>query len=341
MDLAYLLPLIFAGLMALAFLMYAILDGYDLGVGLLLPLGGEEERDILIASIGPFWDANETWLVLGVGLLLIAFPSAHSIVLGTLYLPVLVLLVGLILRGVAFDFRAKVPSHRKDLWDTLFFTGSLLACLSQGYMLGWYVLGFSPGWWAQVFAVLSAICVTCAYAFIGGAWLIMKCEGALQVKVASWAKVTLWFMMLGILAVSVVNPFVSPPIFEKWFSLPEAILLLPIPALCFATLLGTAYYLQRRFSAQTDTTASSRSWDTDWLPFAAAIVTFFLCFQGLAYSFYPYVVPFKLTIWEAAAATSSLAFVGVGVAIVFPAILAYTFLSYRVFWGKAKPLEYY
>ena len=341
MELDYLLPLIFAALMALAFFLYAILDGYDLGVGLLLPLGDAKERDTLIASIGPFWDANETWLVLGVGILLIAFPAAHSIVLGTLYLPVLVLLVGLILRGVAFDFRAKVPTHRKELWDTLFFVGSLLACLAQGYMLGWYVLGFSPGWWPQIFAVLSAVCVTCAYAFIGGTWLIMKCEGELQRRVARWAQITLWFMMLGIIAVSLVNPLVSKPIFDKWFSLPEAILLLPIPILCGVTLMGTAYFLSFHFPKNVPEKNLPSVIPMDWLPFGATILTFFLCFQGLAYSFYPYVVPFELTIWEAAAATQSLAFVGVGVAIVFPVILAYTLLSYRVFWGKAEPLQYY
>jgi len=326
------LPVVFAGLMAFAFLLYAILDGYDLGVGLLLPLSTAAEHDVLLASIGPFWDANETWLVLGIGLLLIAFPEAHIVILGQLYLPVAVLLVGLILRGVAFDFRAKVPTERKATWDRLFFAGSLMATTSQGYMLGEYVLGFSAEPWARSFSLLSAVCVTSAYAFIGSGWLVMKTDGALQLKAVAWARRTLWLMMLGIAAVSVVNPLVSDAIFAKWFSLPEAIVLAPIPVLCGVALLGTDYFL-RHFRQGRDM--------AEWLPFAAAVLVFFLCFQGLAYSFYPYVVPGLLTVWQGAAATKSLEFVLYGLAVVFPVILAYTVYSYRVFWGKSGELAYH
>ncbi len=326
------LPLIFAALMALSFLIYAILDGYDLGVGLLMPFAEPAERDVLLASIGPFWDANETWLVLGIGLLLIAFPAAHGIILGNLYLPVTALLIGLILRGVAFDFRAKVPSDRKATWDRLFFIGSLMATTSQGYMLGDYILGFSESPWSVAFALLSAVCVASAYAFIGGGWLIMKTEGALQRKAVHWCRRTLWLMMLGIAAVSIVNPLFSDSVFAKWFSLPEAIILSPIPVLCGVTLFGVDYFLSH-FDA------SRRL--ADWLPFGAAVLIFFLSFQGLAYSFYPYIVPQQLTIWEGAAATESLAFMAYGVAVVFPAIIAYTVFSYRVFWGKAGELRYH
>jgi cytochrome d ubiquinol oxidase subunit II len=326
------LPLVFAALMALSFLIYAVLDGYDLGVGLLMPFAEPAERDVLLASIGPFWDANETWLVLGIGLLLIAFPQAHGIILGNLYLPVTALLIGLILRGVAFDFRAKVPSDRKATWDRLFFVGSLLATTAQGYMLGDYILGFAASPWSVAFALLSAVCVASAYAFIGGGWLIMKTDGDLQRKAVGWCRRTLWLMMLGIAAVSIVNPLFSDSVFAKWFSLPEAIILSPIPVLCAVTLFGVDYFLNhfegsRRLA--------------DWLPFAAAVLLFFLCFQGLAYSFYPYVVPQQLTIWEGAAATESLLFMGYGVAVVFPAIIAYTVFSYRVFWGKAGELRYH
>ena len=335
-DAAFLLPLVFAGLMAFALFMYAILDGYDLGVGILLPLGDAQQRDVMLASIGPFWDANETWLVLGVGLLLIGFPQAHSSILGALYLPVLLLLVGLILRGVAFDFRAKVPAARKALWDRLFFTGSLMAALSQGYMLGQFVIGFENTVWGLAFSLLSAVCVTSAYTFIGGSWLIMKTADALQQRVVGWVQVCLWLMTLGIGAVSVVNPLVSREVFDRWFALPQAIVLLPIPALCGLALLGTSIYLKRLKRGHD--LAGPRS---DWIPFAAAVLVFMLSFQGLAYSFYPYVVPFETTIWEAAAAPESLAFVAVGVAVVFPVILLYTALSYRVFWGKATELRYY
>ena len=337
MDLDYLLPLTFAELMALSILVYALLDGYDLGVGLMLPRATEAQRDMMIASIGPFWDANETWLVLGVGLLLIAFPSAHSYVLGNLYLPVLVLLVGLILRGVAFDFRAKVPVKSKAMWDRLFFVGSLLATTSQGYMLGQFVMGFDDGFWAEGFSILSALCVTGAYAFIGGSWLIMKTDQDLQIRAVAWTHASLWLMMAGIAAVSIVNPMISQEVFDKWFSLPEAILLLPIPLLCVVLLLGAHLYLKqarRKLRNQALVTFP-------WIPFAAAVLVFVLCFQGIAYSFFPYVVPNQLNIWESAAATESLLFVFWGVAFVFPAILAYTVMSYRVFWGKAEPLEYY
>ena len=333
------LPLIFAALMALSFFMYAILDGYDLGVGLLLPFADETQKDTMIASIGPFWDANETWLVLGVGLLLIAFPAAHNLVLGELYLPVVGLLIGLILRGVAFDFRAKVPVQRKWLWDRLFFVGSLLATTMQGYMLGKFVLGFADHVWAELFGLLSAVCVAAAYAFIGGSWLIMKCEGELQRRVVAWSRRSLWLMLLGIATVSLVNPLVSPDIFDKWFALPEAIVLWPIPALSGLTLVGTAVFLKRlqmHLAVDVDGPPPAA-----WVPFAAAVLVFMLCFQGLAYSFYPYVVPFQITIWEAAAADESLAFVAVGVAIVFPVILAYTAMSYRVFWGKSTDLTYH
>jgi cytochrome d ubiquinol oxidase subunit II len=332
LDAPTLLPLIFAALMALSFCVYAILDGFDLGVGLVLPLGDEDERNMMLASIGPFWDANETWLVLGVGLLLIAFPTAHGQILGALYLPVAVLLIGLILRGVAFDFRAKAPVRHKQLWDNLFFVGSLLATASQGYMLGRYVLAFESTPLAEGFAVLSALCVTSAYAFIGNAWLVLKTEGKLQQRSVFWASRALWLTATGIVAVSVVNPMVSPVIFERWFALPEAIALMPIPLMCGGAMFAAGYYLhsfERR----------DRRWDA--LPFLAAMLVFFLSFLGLAYSFYPDIVPGQLTVWEAAAATESLAFMGVGVAIVFPAIMGYTLLSYRVFWGKAEALVYH
>ena len=332
MDWSTALPLIFAALMAISFFVYAILDGYDLGVGLLLPFTQAEDSDTLLASIGPFWDANETWLVLGVGLLLIAFPEAHGIILGELYLPVTVLLVGLILRGVAFDFRAKVPTAHKLGWDRLFFVGSLLATTAQGYMLGSYVLGFEDSILGVLFALLSAVCVAMGYAFIGGGWLIMKTEGVLQARVVLWTRVALAFMMLGILAVSVVNPLVSDTMFNKWFTMPQVIMLAPIPVLCVVTALGTFYYLSH-FQAEQRIGA--------WIPFAAAVLIFLLCFQGLAYSFYPDIVPGRLSLWDAAAATESLAFMAVGVAIVFPAIIGYTIVSYRVFWGKATALTYY
>lgn len=329
---AYWLPIIFIGLMGLAFFIYAILDGYDLGVGILLPRDSEAQRDTMIASIGPFWDANETWLVLGIGLLLIAFPSAHSLILYHLYLPVTIMLAGLILRGVAFDFRAKAPEDHKNLWDKIFKTGSLLATLSQGYMLGIYVMGFEQSLAAYSFALLSAICVTAGYSFIGAAWLIMKTEGELQVRAARWARICGWLTALGIVAVSIVNPLISTLIFNKWFGSALMILLFIIPLFCAVLFLVVDRYLAH-FPYAHDFGC--------WIPFAAIAMIFFLCFVGLGYSFYPYVVPNQLTIWEAASAPESLQFILYGAVIVLPTILAYTAFSYRIFWGKATQLKYY
>ena len=329
---AYWLPVIFSALMGLAFLIYAVLDGYDLGVGILLPTQGEVERDTMIASIGPFWDANETWLVLAVGILLIAFPVAHGIILGALYLPVALMLAGLILRGVAFDFRAKAPTTQKSRWDLAFKGGSVLASLSQGYMLGLYVAGLHDGWVAQAFAVLSAVCVTAGYSFIGAAWLVMKTSGDLQIRAVRWARTSLYLTALGIVAVSIVNPLVTPAVFSRWFSMPTLFLLAPIPLLT-ATLLWVAARYLAKFPHVDDAGC--------WKPFACAVATFILCFIGLTYSFFPHIVPGGMNLWEAASAPASLRFVLSGAVIVLPVIIGYTVFSYRVFWGKSSALRYY
>lgn len=329
---AFWLPVIFIGLMGLAFFMYAILDGYDLGVGILLPRDSEEQRDTMIASIGPFWDANETWLVLGIGILLIAFPLAHSTILFHLYIPVTLMLAGLILRGVAFDFRAKSLEHHKKLWDMTFRAGSLLATLTQGYMLGLFVMGFENTLAAHVFASLSAICVTAGYTFIGAAWLVMKTEGDLQKRAAWWARRCAWLMLLGIIAVSIVNPLVSRTIFDKWFGSPLVMVLWVIPVFCVVLFFIADRYLRRA------------PYPNDfgcWIPFAAAAMIFLLSFIGLAYSFFPYVVPNRLDVWQAASAPESLKFILVGTVIVLPTIILYTMFSYRVFRGKATQLKYY
>lgn len=211
---------IYIGLLGLAVLLYAILDGYDLGVGVLLPPRNEKFRDDMIASIGPYWDANETWLVLAVGLLLFAFPEAHSEVLQSLYLPATFMLLGLILRGVSFDFRAKVVQVNKRKWDLAFKYGSLLTTLAQGYMLGIYVTGLRSDLWAQAFALLAAFGVTAAYAFIGSCWLILKAENQLQEKAYYWAKRGLGILSVGIVAVSIANLTLHDEVRELWLSAP-------------------------------------------------------------------------------------------------------------------------
>src|SRR5262249_49511089 len=183
------LPLIFMALMGLAMLVYVVLDGYDLGVGLLLPRATDAQKDVMIASIGPFWDANETWLVLGVGILLIAFPRAHGVVLGALYLPAALMLIGLILRGVAFDFRVKARDDHKPLWNRVFFIGSAVASIAQGWMLGRYITGFAEGAQYTLFAAAIALALPATYVLHGATWLVMKTEGDLQQHAVRWAKI--------------------------------------------------------------------------------------------------------------------------------------------------------
>jgi cytochrome d ubiquinol oxidase subunit II len=325
------LPLIFAGLMGLSILIYVVLDGFDLGIGILFAAANRDEKDAMIAAIGPFWDANETWLVLAVGLLLVAFPIAHGTILTALYLPVFALLFGLILRGVAFDFRAKVPPRRKSRWNASFFAGSLIASLAQGYMLGVYVLGLGAGWAAVGFGALVALCLAASYAAMGAAWLIYKSEGELQEKAVRWLRYALVATVVGMAAVSLATPFASPRIFDKWFVLPQFLWLLPLPVVS-AGLFMWLFLLTFRLPAPGDRDSLK--------PFLILAVIFAAGFAGLAYSFYPYVVPDRITIWEAAAAPESLGIILVGTAFVLPVIIGYSFYAYRVFGGKAGELRY-
>ncbi|PLL12368.1 cytochrome BD ubiquinol oxidase subunit II [Tabrizicola sp. TH137] len=325
------LPLIFAALMGVSILLYVVLDGFDLGVGLLFPFAEEAERDRMVASIGPFWDANETWLVLAIGILLVAFPVAHGDILTALYLPVAVMLIGLILRGVAFEFRAKAPLGHKRPWDVAFWAGSLMTALAQGFMLGMYVMGLEWTWAKVAFSLLTAGALAVAYSFIGAAWVILKTDGVLQRKAVDWAKGGIWGMVLGMGAVSVATPLVSARIFDKWFRFPEIVALAPLP-LMSGLLVALLWLSLRRLPTANDSFS--------WFPFAGAVVLMVLGFFGMAYSFYPYIVPEQLTIWEAAAATESLSIILVGTLVVLPMILGYTVLAYVIFRGKATKLSY-
>jgi cytochrome d ubiquinol oxidase subunit II len=336
-TLAYWLPVIFAFLMGLSVLLYVILDGYDLGVGIVLPKGTSGEKDQMIASIGPFWDANETWLVMGVGLLLVAFPVAHGIILTSLYLPTALMLLGLILRGVSFDFRAKVRDAKKERWDSLFFAGSVLTAFAQGFMLGNYIMGFSNTSEALAFSLLTGLCVVSGYGFIGSCWLIMKTEDELQKKAISWAKVTLWLTAVGIGLVSVATPLMNAHIFDKWFSLPSFYFFLPLPVISGFLVLWLTWFLGRLPMPKKESGHDTYC----WVPFAGAFVLFLLCFLGLAYSFFPYLIPGSMTIWDAASATESLTIILVGALVVLPCIIGYTIFAYRVFWGKVRDLRYY
>ena len=325
------LPLIFMSVMGLAMLIYVILDGYDLGVGIMLPWASDADKDMMVASIGPFWDANETWLVLGVGVLLIAFPQAHGIVLTALYLPVTLMLLGLTLRGVAFDFRVKAKDRHRGLWNTAFAAGSWIAAVSQGWMLGAYITGFREDALATVFSLGIAFTLPATYVLLGAGWLVMKTEGGLQSRAVKWGRRALLPMMIALIAISVATPLISPTVFNKWFGFPQIFALAPIPLAC-AVAFATLWHV---FSRPRVVEAGY-----GWLIFAAMVLICTMATIGLAYSMYPWIVMDRLTVWQAASSTQALKIILFGVAITLPAILGYTVFVYRIFWGKATELRY-
>ncbi len=296
-----------------------------------LPLATDQEKDTMIAAIGPFWDANETWLVLGVGVLLIAFPAAHALVLTSLYIPVTIMLFGLILRGVSFDFRVKAASHQKRMWNRAFAGGSLIAAGAQGWMLGSYITGLAPGAVNLAFSVLIAVTMPALYVVLGAGWLLLKTEGELFDKALAWGRRALPVMGVALVAISISTPLVSDTIAEAWFSLPNFIGLLPIPVATVVAF-GAVYFVLHRRNVALAGYA--------WIVLGGTVLMCVMAALGLAYSLYPYIVLDRLTIWEAAAAPSSLMFVFVGVAIVLPFTIAYTIFVYRIFHGKATGLSY-
>jgi cytochrome d ubiquinol oxidase subunit II len=325
------LPLVFMVLMGLSVLAYVVLDGYDLGVGMLMPAASEAEQSMMVASIGPFWDANETWLVLGIGILLTAFPLAHGVVLGALYLPVVAMLVGLMLRGVAFELRVKAEGWHRELWNWLFWAGSFAASFFQGVMLGRYITGFEAGFGFWAFAIVVGASLCGGYVLLGATWLILKTDGDLQKKAVAWARWGLIWVALGVALVSLATPLASATVRDKWFDFPRTLWLMVLPA---ATL-ACGYWIWRATGAMKRGVAGS-----DRAPFLAAVAIFTLAFLGLAYSLYPYVVIDRLTIWDAAAHPSGLKFVLAGVVIVLPFLVGYTIFAYRVFGGKTTAKLY-
>lgn len=324
------MPLVFMALMGLSLLIYVVLDGYDLGVGMLMVGASDADKDTMVASIGPFWDANETWLVLGVGILLIAFPKAHGLILQALYLPVAVMLLGLTLRGVAFDFRVKAATRWKPLWNRAFMAGSLLAATSQGWMLARYITGFAEGWTYDAFAAVIALSLAAAYALLGAGWLILKTEGELQRLAVRRAKLAWPAVVLGLALVSLATPLVSATVRARWFELPALIALLPIPITTGLSLLGLRALLNsHRVLGK-----------VCWGPFSLMVLVMLMGFLGLAYSLYPYVMIDKMTVWQAAAAPKSLQIILWGCLVTVPAILGYTVFAYRVFHGKTGELRY-
>jgi cytochrome d ubiquinol oxidase subunit II len=321
-------PFIWAGLIAFAVLAYVVLDGFDLGIGILFPfVRGEKNRDMMMNSVAPVWDGNETWLVLGGGGLLAVFPLAYSIIMPALYAPVIIMLLALVFRGVAFEFRWKTR-RGQFLWDWAFAGGSIVATFAQGVALGALVQGipvadraYSGGWWNWLtpFSLMTGIALLAGYALLGACWLIYKTEGGLQDAARRFAKITGVATLALIGAVSLWTPFLNPSFMAKWLSFPQMIYTAPVPIL----VLGCAWLLYKGIEDK-----------RDLQPFLAALGLFVLCYIGLAISFYPYIVPVSVTIWEAAAPDNSLKFLLFGTLILVPLILAYTAWSYWVFRGK-------
>jgi cytochrome d ubiquinol oxidase subunit II len=325
------LPFIWAGIIAFAVLTYVILDGFDLGIGILFPLHPEtHDRDVMINTVAPIWDGNETWLVLGGGGLFAVFPLAYAIVMPALYVPITLMLLALIFRGVAFEFRWRTKRWR-PVWDVAFFGGSLTAALMQGIALGALVQGievadraYAGTWWAWLspFSVLTGLAVVTGYALLGATWLVLKTTGPLQVQSRRQA-LPLAIATLGFIAlVSVLTPFQDPDYFARWFAWPGIVLTLPVPVLVALA----AWRLVEGLRG-----------GRDLAPFLAAEALFVLCFAGIGISFYPHIVPPTLTIAEAAAPTASLSFALVGTLALLPLILGYTAYNYWVFRGKVDP----
>jgi cytochrome d ubiquinol oxidase subunit II len=273
--------------------------------------------------------------VLGVGVLLVAFPLAHGVILGALYLPVALMLLGLMLRGVAFDFRVKAQDQHKRLWNGAFHAGSVLAGWSQGFMLGAMVTGFRMDTVGILFNSLIGLCLLAAYALLGAGWLIIKTEGELQRMAVAWARRSLWLTWLGVVAISVATPLVSHNIFLKWFSFPNVILLLPIPVATMV-LFGTIWRSLGRLPLRL---AQGNEYGIG-VPFGATVGIFMLAFYGLGYSIFPWLVIDKITIWQAASAPEALMVIFYGAVVVLPVIIGYTVYAYRVFWGKSTALQY-
>jgi len=329
------LPLVWAGLIAFAVLAYVLLDGFDLGVGMLFPfVQGEANRDEMMNSVAPVWDGNETWLVLGGGGLFAVFPLAYAIIMPALYAPVIAMLLGLVLRGVAFEFRWKTR-RGKFLWDGAFAIGSTIATFAQGVALGALVQGipvagraYAGGWWDWLtpFSLLTGIALIIGYALLGATWLIHKTEGPVRDRAFVFARIAAIATLSLIFVVSLWTPFLSDVFMKRWFAWPQVLFVAPVPLL-----VGLAGFILLKGLVQRN---ESR-------PFLASLALFVLCFVGLLISFYPYLVPTSVTIWQAAAPDASLEFLLAGAAVLLPIILAYTGYSYWVFRGKVNSVGGY
>lgn len=323
------LILSWAALLGLAVLMYVLLDGFDLGIGILFPwIPNRNYRATMMNSVAPVWDGNETWLVFGAAALYSAFPIAYSTLLPILYLPIMIMLGALIFRGVAFEFLFKAERSRL-MWDFSFAIGSMTAAFCQGLILGTFIYGYTaPGAaagkyfvWFTPFSICTGIAVMAGYALLGSTWLILKTEGELQNYMFHIAKMYLILVGFFIALVSLWTPFIDPDILHRWFTLPNFFFLLPLPLITIATWIYCMWSLQKRYEKS---------------PFFSSILLFWFSYIGLTISIWPYLVPRSITIWQAASNTKTLLFIFVGAAILVPILLGYSFYAYYVFKGKVK-----
>jgi len=328
------LSLIWAGIIALAVFGYVVMDGFDLGLGILFPwLAKGNDRNTAINTIAPVWDGNETWLVLGGGGLFAAFPLAYAIVMPAVYTPLIAMLVGLIFRGVAFEYRARTT--RLWIWDFAFSFGSMLAAFSQGVILGAILQGvkvsgrnYAGGWfdWLSPFSMLCGASVVAGYALLGACWLIYRTEHELQDRAFALARLTGAATLLAVVAVSLATPFLNHDYFSRWFTMPGMLYVAPVPILVGVASLLFIRALQQRKEGQ---------------PFLLALAIFFLSFTGLGISMFPWLIPGKLTIFDAATAENSQVFMLIGVGIMLPIIIGYTAYAYWVFRGKVGHDSYH
>jgi len=324
------LPFIFAAILAFIVIMYVILDGFDLGIGILFPFThNEKERDLMMNSIAPVWDGNETWLVFGGAMLYGAFPKVYGLLLPILYMPLMLMLVALIFRGVSFEFRFKADTS-KPIWNWSFSLSSIAAAFFQGVVLGAFVQGFaiheasmtiSEHDWLTPFSFLTGIALVAGYGLLGATFMIIKSENELQKRMVHFAKGLLVLISLFLVFVSIWTPLHDQDVFNRWYSFPNVILLSPLPLITALMVLLAWRSLGK---------------DHEIRPFIFSVIIFLCSYAGIAISVYPYLIPHEVTIWEAAAPNSTLKFILVGVAIMLPILLAYTIYAYRVFGGKVS-----
>ncbi|UAT43322.1 cytochrome d ubiquinol oxidase subunit II [Anaplasmataceae bacterium AB001_6] len=325
------LPFIWGGLIAIAVMVYVILDGFDLGIGIIFPfVSDKKDRDMLIGTIAPFWDGNETWLVLSGGGLLAAFPKAYGIFMPALYIPIIIMLMGLILRGASFEFRFKAKNYVQSLvWDMVFHFGSLVAAFMQGIIIGAVIQGIkvsnmkyagTPLDWATGFNMLTGIAVVFGYSMLGSTWLMMHCK---EKVLFNWAKkvaiYTSFFVGLSMLMVSIAMPISNQHVRDLWFSLPEFLFLLPIPFIAFISfiVLWISLYKADKF-----------------IPFFCTVIIFVLSFSGICITMYPWLVPYSVNLHDAAATGTSQSILLIGAIIMLPVILSYTGYCYYLMWNK-------